>query len=145
MSADNKAIVYRWFEEVWNKGRVEVIDEMIAEHSVVHGLAGELRGPAGFKPFHATFRAAFPDLSIVVDEVITEGDLAAARFTCTGTHQGDSLGFPATGRKVHFTGMTFVRTAGGQVVAGWNNFDQLGMLQQLGVVAPPPDAAARQS
>src|SRR5215217_5502711 len=90
ISADNKAIVYRWFEEVWNKGRVDAIDEMVAEDSVVHGLGGELRGPSAFKPFHATFRAAFPDLAIVVDEVISEGDLAAARFTCTGTHQGDS-------------------------------------------------------
>ena len=144
MSAENKALVRRWFDEVWNKGRVSAIDEMIAEHSMVHGLGADLRGPAGFKPFQAAFRGAFPDIAIVVEEVIAEGDMVAARFTATGTHQGDSLGFPATGRKMRVGGMVFLRTENGQFVEGWNNFDQLGMLQQLGVVEmPSPDAGNR--
>ena len=146
MSAENKALVRRWFDEVWNKGRSSAIDEMIAEHSMVHGLGPDLRGPAQFKPFQAAFRGAFPDIAIVVEELIAEGDLVAARFTATGTHQGDSLGFPATGRKMRVGGMVFLRTENGAFVEGWNNFDQLGMLQQLGVVeTPSPDAGNRAS
>jgi steroid delta-isomerase-like uncharacterized protein len=139
MSADNKALVRRWFEEVWNKGRAGAINEMIADHSMVYGLGADLRGPEAFKPFHTAFRSAFPDIHVELDEIIAEGDRVAARWTATGTHQGDGLGFPATGRKVRFTGMSFLQTEGDRFVAGWNNFDQLGMLQQLGIVdAPAP-------
>jgi steroid delta-isomerase-like uncharacterized protein len=137
MSADNKALVRRWFEEVWNNGRIGTIDEMLADRAIVHGLGGVMQGPSEFKPFHAAFRSAFPDLSVVVEDAVTEGGMVAARWSCTGTHQGDGLGFPATGRKVQISGMAFLRVEGGKFVEGWNNFDQLGMLQQLGVVQPP--------
>ena len=137
MSAENKALVRRWFEEVWNKGRVDAIGEMIADHSVVHGLGDDLRGPEQFKPFHTAFRSAFPDIHIALDEIIAEGDRVAARWTATGTHQGDGLGFPATGRKMRITGMAFLQVEGSRFVSGWNCFDQLGMLQQLGVVNLP--------
>jgi steroid delta-isomerase-like uncharacterized protein len=140
MSAENKALVRRWFEEVWNKGRVDAIPEMVAERAIVHALGEVMRGPAEFKPFHAAFRGAFPDIAIVIEDAIAEGNVVAARWSCTGTHQGDGLGFPATGRKMHVTGMVFLRVEGGQFVEGWNCFDQLGMLQQLGVVTPPPPA-----
>ena len=137
MSAENKALVRRWFEEVWNKGRVDAIGEMIADHAMVYGLGGDFRGPEQFKPFHAAFRSAFPDIHVALDEIIAEGDRVAARWTATGTHQGDGLGFPATGRKVRFTGMAFLQVEGNHFVSGWNSFDQLGMLQQLGVVNLP--------
>jgi steroid delta-isomerase-like uncharacterized protein len=137
MSADNIALVRRWFEEVWNLGRASAIDEMLASDGVVHGLGPDLCGPAEFKPFHAAYRSAFPDITIQVDDVLSEGDIVAARWSCTGTHRGDSLGFMATSKRARFSGMTFVRVRGGKVVEGWNNFDQLGMLQQLGVVTLP--------
>jgi steroid delta-isomerase-like uncharacterized protein len=82
-------------------------------------------------------RNAFPDLMIKIDELVEEGDLVAFRWHCTATHRGDGLGFPATGRPVSFNGMGFIRVERGKLVEGWNNFDQLGMLQQLGVVNPP--------
>ena len=134
MSEANKALVRRWFNEVWNEGRAETIDELMAADSRVHGLGDLPSGPAGFKPFHAAFRNAFPDMQITLDDLVAEGDKVASRFTATATHRGDGLGFPATNRPARFTGMGCIRVRNGKLVEGWNNFDQLGMLQQLGVV-----------
>jgi len=138
MSSDNKAVARRWFDQVWNAGRAEAIDEMLAADAVVHGLGDDLRGPAGFKPFHAAYRNAFPDVTIQVDELVAEGPMVAIRWSGSGTHHGDGLGFAATGRPVQFSGMALVRIEGGKIVEGWNNFDQLGMLQQLGMTTLPP-------
>jgi steroid delta-isomerase-like uncharacterized protein len=137
MSEANKALVRRWFDEVWSKGRVAAIDELLANHGVVHGLGADAHGPEGFKIFHAAQRSAFPDITVQVDDIVAEGNMVAARWSGTGTHRGDGLGFAATGRQVRFNGMVFVRVENGQLVEGWNVFDQLGMLQQLGVVSPP--------
>ena len=137
MSSENKALVRRWFEEVWNQGRSSAIDEMLAADAVVHGLDADLHGPADFKPFHEAYRNAFPDVTIQIDEIIAEGAVVAVRWSASGTHSGGGLGFGATGKKVHFTGMGFARIEGGKIVEGWNNLDQLGMFQQLGVVSLP--------
>jgi steroid delta-isomerase-like uncharacterized protein len=137
MSEANKTIVRRWFEEVWNQGRTETIDALFAPNARAHGLGDLPPGPEGFKPFHAAFRRAFPDIRITLDDVIAEGDLVAYRFTATGTHRGDGLGFAATNRGTEFTGMGFARVRNGQLVEGWNNYDQLSMFQQLGVVQGP--------
>jgi steroid delta-isomerase-like uncharacterized protein len=137
MSAENKAMVRRWFEEVWNKGREGAVDELLHAPAVVHGLGPDLEGPDAFKGFHRAYRNAFPDVRIQIEGIVSEGDTVAARWAGTGTHQGDGLGFPATGRQVQFRGMTFARVENGKLVEGWNTFDQLGMLQQLGVVSVP--------
>jgi steroid delta-isomerase-like uncharacterized protein len=137
MSSDNKALIRQWFDEVWNTGRESAIDELMANGGLVHGLGEDLVGPAGFKPFHRAFRDAFPDMIVHLDQVIAEGDTVAARWTATGTHRGDGLGFAATGRPVSFTGMVFARIADGKLVEGWNSMDQLGMMQQLGIVDRP--------
>ena len=137
MSAENKALVRRWFEEVWNQGRAEAIDEMLASHAVVHGLGTTGPGPAGFKPFHAAYRDAFPNVTIQLHDLVAEGNIVAARWSGTGTHRGNGLGFDATNRAIQFSGMVFVRVENGKLVEGWNQFDQLGMLQQLGVVNLP--------
>ena len=138
MSSDNKALVRRWFEEVWNNGRVEAIDELMGPRCVVHGLGpGTMDGPAGFKPFHASYRDAFPDVTLTIDDIVGEGSIVAARWSGTGTHRGNGLGLPATDRAIRFTGMTFARVENGKIVEGWNNFDQLGMFQQLGAIAAP--------
>ena len=147
-ASDNAALVRRWFEEVWNKGRAEAIDEMFDEEGVAHGLTdesgAELRGPADFRVFHQRFREAFPGIEVVVEDTVTEGDKVAARCTVRGRHEGDSLGFRATRQPVEFTGMTFVRVRGGKIVEAWNNFDFMSMFQQLGALrldapADPPD------
>jgi steroid delta-isomerase-like uncharacterized protein len=133
MSAENKAIVTRWFDEVWNQGKAETIDKLLAPHAIVHGLGpAPLVGPAGFKAFHAAYRNAFPDVALQVDDLIAEGDRVVARWSGRGTHKGDGLGFAATNKPANFRGMTIVRVQNGQLVEGWNQFDQFGMLQQLG-------------
>src|SRR5262245_22106574 len=134
---DNKALVRRWFDEVWNQGRADTIDEMLSPVSLVHGLGEPLKGIEAFKAFHRAYREAFPDVRIHIEEMIAEGDLVAARWTATGTHRGDGLGIPATNKPARFTGMVISRFENGRLVEGWNNFDQLGMFQQLGVVKLP--------
>jgi steroid delta-isomerase-like uncharacterized protein len=118
-SEENKALLHRWFEEVWRKGRAEAIDEMFAAEAVAHGLADEggapLRGPEGFKPFFLKFREAFPDIEVKIDDIIAEGDTVAARCTVRATHKGDSLGVEATQQPVEFTGMTMIRVKDGQI------------------------------
>ena len=138
MSAEHKVLVRRWFQEVWNQGRSAAIDELLADEAVIHGFGPKpLRGPAGFKPFHSAYRNAFPDVTITVDDMVAEGDKVAVRWSGAGTHLGDGLGMPATGRPIQFHGMNIVRVEHGKLVEGWNVFDQFGMLQQLGVVNLP--------
>jgi steroid delta-isomerase-like uncharacterized protein len=135
MSDDRRTIAHEWFEQVWNQGRAEAIERLFAEDGVAHGLVdaegNELRGPAGFKPFFHTFREAFPDLQIVVEDTIVEGDKIAARCVVRGTHLGHSLGLQATRNPVEFTGMTFLRVRDGKIVEAWNNFDFATMNAQL--------------
>jgi steroid delta-isomerase-like uncharacterized protein len=140
MSEANKALMRQWFEEVWNQGNTAAIDQLLAPTAVIHGLGTDaMHGPAGFKPFHAAYRNAFPDVRIRIDGVVAEGNMVSVRWSGTGTHTGDGLGFAATNRAVTFSGMTCGRVEGGKLAEGWNVFDQLGMLQQLGVVPSPGD------
>jgi len=134
MAHDNKALTRRWFEEVWNKGREAGIDEMLSADVVAHGLSetGEVgRGPESFRQFWRQFRAGIPDVRITVDQVISEGDTTAARFTARGTHTGDGLGIKATGRPIEVTGMCMMRWRVGQIAEGWNEFDAAGLMRQI--------------
>ena len=123
MVEDNKTLVRRWFDEVWNHGSADAVDRLMAPNAVVHGLGEAITGPTGFKRFHAAYREAFPDVHIEVEDLVAEGD-----------NRGASLGFAPTNRNVRFEGMGIIRVQEGQLIEGWNTFDQLGMLQQLGVV-----------
>jgi steroid delta-isomerase-like uncharacterized protein len=138
MSEENKALVRRWFEEVWNKGRSDAIDEMFAADGIAHGLSDDegspLKGPADFKPFHETFRGAFPDIEVVVEDLIAEGDLVAARCSVRGKHTGDNLGIAPSNAPVQFTGITIVRIKDGKIVEAWNNFDFMKMNRQIGAI-----------
>ena len=138
MSEANKQLVRRWFEEVWNKGRVEAVDEMLGANAIVHGLSDDsgnpLIGPASFKPFHEKFREAFPDIIVKLDDLIAEGDKVAVRCSVQGKHQGRSLGFDATQAPVGFTGMVIVRIDEGKIIEAWNNFDFMKMYQQIGAL-----------
>ncbi|HWN11703.1 MAG TPA: ester cyclase [Pyrinomonadaceae bacterium] len=137
MSEENKALVRRWFEEVWNQGRSDAIGEMLASDGIVHGLSEDtgnpIIGPEGFKPFHDTFRGAFPDITVAVEDIIAEGDMVAARCVVRGKHAGDHLGVAASNAAVHFTGIAIVRIKGGRIVEAWNNFDFLQMNRQIGL------------
>src|SRR5690348_15859341 len=120
MADDYATITHQWFDEVWNQGRAEAIDRLLAEDAVVHGLVAaggdEIKGPTGFKPFFQVFRDTFPDIRIVVEDTVAEGDKIAARCTVNGTHLGDARGMASTGRVVPFTGMVIVRVRDGQIV-----------------------------
>jgi steroid delta-isomerase-like uncharacterized protein len=91
----------------------------------------------GIQALFKAYRDAFPDIQVTIESIVSEGDLAAVRWTAVGTHTGKGLGFPATGKRVELTGMAFLRAENGRLIEGWNNFDQLGMLQQVGVVSLP--------
>ena len=138
ISEQNKALIRRWFEEVWNKGRADAIPELFADDGVAHGLsddaANPLRGPAGFLPFHAQFREAFPNIEVVVEDQIAEGDMVATRCSVRGKHTGHSLGFAATQAPVEFTGVTITRIKDGKIAEAWNNFDFMKMYRQLGAI-----------
>src|SRR5258706_15800590 len=91
----NKALIRRWFVEVWYQGRVEAIDEMFAADGVAHGLSDAfgktMKGPHDSRPFHGIFRGAFPDIEVVVEDTTAEGDLVAARCCVQGKHTDDHL------------------------------------------------------
>jgi len=135
--SQNKAFVRRWFEEVWNQGREDLIDEMRAPDAVATGLGesvAESRGTREFKIFYRNLRAAFPDLRVTVEDIVAENDKVAVRITLEGTHIGDALGVPPTGNRVRYGGITMARIAGGKIVEAWNNLDQLALLQQVGAL-----------
>jgi steroid delta-isomerase-like uncharacterized protein len=136
---ENKAIVRRLNDEVWSEGRLEVIDELIADDFVttVVGAPEQIRGPQGFREFVAMYRKAFPDLRITVDEQIAEGETVVTRWTATGTNEGELMGMPASGKQATTAGININRVAGGKLVEGWGLFDQLGLLQQIGAVPVP--------
>lgn len=138
--AHNKALVRRWFDEVWNQGKEATIDELFAANGVGYGLGDsdvEVRGPAEFKPFVRNLRASLSDLRITLEDVVAEGDKAMVRLTLDGTHDGPGLGVPATGRPIRIAGIVLVRIAGGQIVEGWNSWDQLGLMRQIGALPAP--------
>jgi steroid delta-isomerase-like uncharacterized protein len=140
MTPDNKAIVYRWFEEVWNQGREATIDELFAQDGVAIGLGEsdvEVRGPAQFKTFFHNLRTSFPDIHITIEDTLAEGEKVAVRVKIEGTHLGDGLGVPPTGRRMNVAGIIIIRIAHGRIVEGWNSWDQLGMLRQIGAIPAP--------
>ena len=139
MAAERAAFVTTWFDEIWNKGRLDAIDELLAEDGIVHGLGeagGEVSGPAAFRPFVERLRGAFPDIEVKVEQVVDDGDLIAARWVATMTHTGDHLGTPASGKRVIVTGMSMTRLRDGKLVEGWNNWDMLSLMQQVDAIQP---------
>jgi predicted ester cyclase len=140
MSAEeNKAMVRRFVEEVWNKGNVGVIDEIGSPDWVEHDpdRPEELRGLGDAKRRVEEVRSAFPDLYVTLEDLIAEGEKVVSRWRARGTHQGELLGIPPTGRQVEFTGMRIQRISGGKFVETWHQPDTLGMMRQLGLISEP--------
>ena len=136
---ENVKLMRRWFQEVWNEGRMQTIHDLFAPDAVAIGELEDgvkLRGPAEFEAFARRIRGAFPDMNVVVEDVFGAGDKVVLRWSGTMTHLGNHLGMPATGKAVQVTGITIARIAGKQIVEGWDNWDQLGMLKQIGAYAP---------
>ncbi len=136
--ADNVALMKRWFDEVWNQGRIETISELMAEDAIASGQGGSgvgLRGPAEFIPFVQRLRAAFPDIHIAVEDAFGEGEKVVVRWSADMTHTGADLGIAASQRKVHLTGITIAQIQKGKIVSGWDNWDQFAMMSQIGAIS----------
>jgi len=136
MSEQNKAVVHRLFEELWNKGNLPVADELIAPTYTHHDASTPDvgRGPESEKKRVTLYRTAFPELRLTVEAVIAEGESVVARWSCRGAHRGDLSGIAPTGKQFVISGVTVVRFTDGKIVEGWINWDALGLMQQLGVV-----------
>jgi steroid delta-isomerase-like uncharacterized protein len=139
---ENKAQVRRLLEAI-NTDNLDNIDELIASDYVYHSPGSpEVRGPDGFRQMISMYKTAFPDLNMVIDDMLAEGDKVAFRWTGTGTQRGEMMGVPPTGKRVTGTGLIISRFAGGKIVEDHEVIDMLGMMQQLGVVPTPEQARA---
>ena len=137
MALNARELAHRWFEEVWNQGREEVIDELSSPHVVGHGLGegdNETHSPADFKVFWRNLRTALPDIHIIVEDTIVQEDKAVVRLSLAGTHRGLGLGVAPSGRRVAISGIVILRVSEGRLVEAWNSWDQLGLLKQIGVI-----------
>ena len=145
LSETNKTVSRRFFEEVFAKGKLNVLDEIITKDHVNSGPGSlpELpTGPEGAKQLVTVYRNAFPDIRFTIDEQIAEGDKVVTRWSADGTHKGELVGIPATGKTSTVTGITVDRFVNGKIAESWAIFDQFGMMQQLGVI-PTPEAAGK--
>jgi steroid delta-isomerase-like uncharacterized protein len=135
-TAGNKALVRRIYEEGLNRGDFSVLDELLAEQLVDHSLfPGGGSGRESFRRRFSLVRTAFPDATMTVEDGVAEGDKVVYRWTLRGTHTGPLASIRPTGRQLVVTGMNMSRITGGKVTEHWANFDHLGLLQQLGVMA----------
>ena len=133
MTATDLATAPRRFaEEVINGHRVDLIDEIFAPDYTNHALPPGLPpGRGGVKIFVGMFLAAFPDARITIEDLLTEGDKVASRVRYRGTHSGDFMGLPPTGKGFDVTGTNFFRVHDGRIVENWSSFDMFGLMQQL--------------
>ena len=133
---ENKAISRRADEELFDRGNLDVADELFASDFVYHDPASgeDWHGPESVKQYATMMRAAFPDLHYIVEDQIAEGDKVVTRYTASGTHQGELMGIASTGNRVEITGISITRIEDGKIEEIWENYDTLGMMQQLGVI-----------
>ncbi len=136
MGGDAQRALVARYVELYATGEVTLADEIIAADFVDHTHPEAAPGPAGVKREVAAFRAAFPDATVTVEQVVSEGDIVAFRFTMRGTQRGPFGAIPPTGKPVTLTGMDFVRIADGKFAELWSNQDTLGLLRQLGALSP---------
>jgi predicted ester cyclase len=138
----NKALVRRLMEEVFNRGNTRLIDELFAPDFVEHEELppGIPSGSEGVKQLSTMFRSALPDFKVTLDDMIAEGDKVVVRSTWIGTHKGEFMGIAPTGKSVSFGVIDIVRIAGGKFVEHWGQMDNLSMMQQLGVIPAPMES-----
>jgi predicted ester cyclase len=135
MVAANDTFIRRWFEEVWNQGNEETIDEMLSADIVVHGIGdspgADLIGPAAFKTHFRRFRGAFPHIHVTVEDTVTEATKIVARFSVSARHEGEGFGILPTNKLVAFAGVVIAHVRDQEIVEAWNFIDFTAMHQQL--------------
>lgn len=134
----NKAIVQRYGEQVWNMRRRELFEEFYVENVVHHGIPS-VPGLQGIKEGYDRTLKALPDIQLTDDDVIAEDDKVVVRWTIRGTHKGELMGIPGTGKQVTQSGISIFRLANARIVELWLLADNLSLMQQLGVI-PTPNA-----
>lgn len=134
-----KAVARRFFEDAFGGGQLDLLDQILSPGYVDHDAPPGLPpGPAGIRIIMSTFRSAFPDLRFDIEDQVSEGDRVVTRYTFRGTHLGEMMGIPATGKTVEMPGISIYRLEDGRMAEAWVQYDMLGMLRQLGVI---PDQA----
>ena len=132
---ENKAIARRWFEESGNRHNVAIVDELFTPDYVNHALgAAPGGGREAEKHLIEGMLTAFPDMRFTIEDMVAEGDKVVVRYTIQGTHQGAFMGLPATGKAFTTTAIVILRFENGKIAEEWFQGDDLGMMQQLGVI-----------
>jgi steroid delta-isomerase-like uncharacterized protein len=136
MAAQTAELSRRIFEDVWNRKNLNAIDDLMAA-DYVHHDAGTVpaNGPEGYRQFVSSYLNAFPDAHFTIEDAFTVGESEVTRWAVSGTHQGELAGIPPTGRRFSVTGISIAHIANGKILESWNNWDALGLMQQLGVVS----------
>jgi len=132
---DNKALVRRFFAE-YQQGNLDGAEEVLAANFVHHQPGSASQNREAYKQLGSVFLTAFPDMQWIIEDQVAEGEKVATRLTISGTHRGELMGIPPTGKQVSCTEIAIDRLADGKIVERWNLFDMMSMLQQLGVIPP---------
>ena len=142
MSAEENRAIVRRFWGVWEEGNIDLVDELLAPDYVNHTPASpdQPTGPEGVKGLVAMFRSAIPDLRVVVEDMIAEGEKVAVRYTLEGTHEGELFGVPPTGKRLSIKSISVERVSDGKIREHWRVTDTLDMMQQLGAIPTPQHA-----
>jgi len=140
MSTEDNKTLARQAYDAFNQKNLAAYYELFTPDFVLHNASMTIQGLEGYKQFLSMYLAAFPDARLTLDDVIGEGDKVVTRQTLHGTHTGALMGIPPTGKQVSSTGIIITRLENGKAVEQWTNYDDLGLLQQLGVVPPPGQA-----
>jgi steroid delta-isomerase-like uncharacterized protein len=131
---ENKALSRRFWEEVFNGRNLDLIDEFCGPNFVLHGMSNQESNAEGLKQMLSMWFNAFPDIHVTIDDLFAEGDRCAVRWTWRGTHKGEMMGIPPTGKQVTAMGIDIEHIVGGKFVEVWTFEDEPYMMQQLGVV-----------
>ena len=135
LNEKNKLVFQRFYQEVLNQGNFDVIDEVVDPNVISHHpIPGQAPGAAGLKEALTGFKKAFPDLRNVAEDMIAEADKVVGRFTVTGTHQAEFMGYPPTGKQFTYEEVIIVRLKAGKIVEHWAVADVLAMMEQLGAI-----------
>jgi steroid delta-isomerase-like uncharacterized protein len=135
LSEQNKTLARRWFEDLFSRGNLDVANEILSAELVDHLTHEDERGLEELKHYVSIYHTAFPDIQDTVEDIVAEGDKVVVRWTSGGTHQGEFMGVPPTGRHVTFSGMRLFRVAEKKIVESWVNIDERGLQEQLGAVS----------